>query len=108
MDSRPPIGSTFRHVVLFRWNQGITPEILNKISDGLREMRDRIPVVREMVWGENVPANLRNEGFTHCLVVSFNTEADHDIYQAHPQHDAFRALIAPYKEHVTVIDFWTV
>ncbi len=47
-----------------------------------------------------------HQGFTHCFVVSFASEADRDAYATHPDHVAFIALSRPHVDGLLVLDYF--
>jgi hypothetical protein len=47
------------------------------------------------------------DGFTHCFIVTFKTEADRAVYLPHPEHQKFVEILKPILEKPFVIDFWT-
>jgi hypothetical protein len=46
-----------------------------------------------------------HKGFTHCWLLTFNSEKDRDAYLVHPDHKEFVKLAGPLIEDVFVIDF---
>ncbi|MCA9181727.1 MAG: Dabb family protein, partial [Planctomycetales bacterium] len=47
-----------------------------------------------------------SDGFTHCFLLTFKSEADRDSYLPHPAHRAFGAALKPHLEKVLVVDYW--
>lgn len=96
-----------RHVVLFKFKDGTTPEQIKKVEDAFRALPGKIPAIRDFEWGTNAsPENLA-QGFTHCFFLTFRSEADRDAYLPHPAHKEFGAMLHPYLDKVLVIDYWT-
>ena len=95
-----------RHVVLFSFKQSSSPESIRKIEDAFRALPAQIKEIRDFEWGtNNSPENL-NQGFTHCFLVSFDSEKAREVYLPHPAHKAFVALLGPHLDKVLVIDYW--
>jgi hypothetical protein len=96
-----------RHVVLFSFKAGSTPEQIKAVETAFAALPKKIKEVKAFEWGtNNSPENL-NQGFTHCFLVSFVSEKDRDIYLPHPDHKAFVEVLKPILDKVLVIDYWT-
>lgn len=99
--------SLLRHVVLFQFKVGTSPEKIKEIEDAFHELPNKISEIYSYEWGlNNSPENL-NKNFTHCFFLTFKSEADRDIYLPHADHKAFGALLTPFLEDVLVVDYWT-
>lgn len=96
-----------RHVVLFKFKDGSSPEDVKKVEDAFRALPSKIKEVKDFEWGtNNSPENL-NQGFTHCFFVSFASEKDREVYLPHPAHKAFVDVLKPHLDKVLVVDYWT-
>lgn len=96
-----------RHVVLFNFNDKATPDTIKKIEQAFASLKDKIKEVHSFEWGTNNSPEGLDKGLTHCFLVTFLSEADRAIYLPHPKHQEFVAMIGPYVEDVTVVDYWT-
>jgi len=94
-----------RHVVLFRWKPGTSPDKVREIEEAFRALPAKIPQVAGFEWGTDVSVQGFAGGFTHCFVVSFASEQDRDIYLPHPDHAAFVALSRPDVEQLLILDY---
>ena len=47
-----------------------------------------------------------DDGFTHCFMVTFDSEEGRAAYLPHPEHLAFVEVLKPVLDKVRVIDFW--
>ena len=96
-----------RHVVLFKFKDGSTPEDIKKIEDAFSALADKINLIKDYEWGtHSSPENL-NQGLTHCFLVTFASDKDRDDYLVHPDHKAFVEVLLPYLDKATVVDYWT-
>jgi hypothetical protein len=94
-----------RHVVLFKFKDGTTPEQIKKVEDAFRALPTKIPQIAGFEWGtNNSPENLA-QGFTHCFFLTFKSEADRAVYLPHKDHKAFGKILHPYLDKVLVIDY---
>jgi hypothetical protein len=94
-----------RHVVLFRWRPDTSPEEVTEIEDAFRALPGKIPQIAGFEWGRDVSPHPFNQGFTHCFVVSFASEADRDTYAVHPEHVAFLDKNRPHQDAILVVDY---
>ena len=102
----PVVRPALRHVVLFSFKAASSASDIKKIEDAFAALPSRISEIKEFEWGlNNSPENL-NQGFTHCFLVSFDSEKQRDIYLPHPAHKEFVQLLGPHLEKVLVFDYW--
>jgi Stress responsive A/B Barrel Domain len=95
-----------RHVVLFKFKDGTSPNDVQKVETLFRNLPSEISEIKDFEWGlNNSPENL-NQGFTHCFFLSFASEADRAIYLPHPAHKAFGEVLTPFLDKVLVLDYW--
>lgn len=98
--------SVLRHVVLFKFKSGTTPEQLADIETAFTKLPDKISEIIDFEWGLNNSPEGLDKGFTHCFFVSFKNEEGREIYLPHPDHKAFVSLASPHIEDVLVFDYW--
>ena len=86
-----------KHVVFFRladMAEGKTKlENAQIIKQGLLSLLDKVPVLRSEKVGINIP-NATKTDYDICLECEFDTWADVDTYQNHPEHLKVAAYIA--------------
>lgn len=100
----PHIGKV-EHVVMFKFKEGTTPEKIAEIEREFAALRGKIPQIAQFEYGTNVSPEPHDKGFTHCFIVTFETEADRDAYLPHPAHKAFVKIAGPHFDDVHVLDF---
>ncbi len=96
-----------RHVVLFRFKPGITPEAINDVEQAFAALPDKIEAIHDFEWGTDVSVENIAQGYTHCFLVTFRTAADRDAYLPHPAHKAFGETLSPCLDKALVIDYWS-
>ncbi|MFT6795267.1 MAG: hypothetical protein ACJART_000399 [Maribacter sp.] len=97
-----------RHVVIFKFKEAASEEEVQKISDSFNALPNHISVIQSFEWGLNDSPEDLHQGFTHCYMLTFNSEEERDsIYTPHPKHQAFVANLQPHLEKVFVVDYWT-
>ena len=95
-----------RHVVIFKFKDASSAQEVQKVVDGFRELKSKIPQIASFEFGTNNSPEGLNDGFTHCFLVTFKSEKDRDVYLPHPAHKAFVELLKPHLEKAMVIDYW--
>ncbi len=98
--------NTYRHVVLFKFNDTTPAETVGAIEDAFRAFCAGLPFVTDFEWGLNSSPEGLNEGFTHCFIVTFAGPEGRDQYLPHPDHRAFISRwLDPNLEKACVVDF---
>jgi quinol monooxygenase YgiN len=95
-----------RHVVIFKFKDASSAQEVQKVVDGFRELKSKIPQIASFEFGTNNSPEGLNDGFTHCFLVTFKSEKDRDAYLPHPAHKAFVELLKPHLDKAMVIDYW--
>ncbi len=96
----------FRHVVLFRFVDGLAEEEVNKIVDAFAELPARIDGIVDFEHGTDVSEQNKSKGFTHVFVVTFRDKAGVNAYLPHPAHQEFVGLLSGKVDDVLVVDYW--
>lgn len=99
----PPV---LRHVVLFKFKDETSNEQVRQIEKAFCALPDKIDAISDFEWGTDVSVENRQDGFTHCFVVTFRDEAARAKYLPHRAHKAFGKLLGPHLDKVLVIDYW--
>ncbi len=97
-----------RHVVIFKFKDESSQSDVDKLNDAFNALPEAIPVIQDFEWGLNDSPEDFHQGFTHCYLLTFNSEQDRDsVYTPHPAHKAFVESLGPHLEKVFVVDYWT-
>ena len=96
-----------RHVVMFKFKDGTTDEQVKQIEEAFCALPGKVDQIYDLEWGTDVSVENVSQGFTHCFLVTFLSEADRAVYLPHPEHKAFGALLRPHLDKVLVVDYWT-
>ena len=96
-----------RHVVLFKYKDESAPEDVEKIHQMFLDLGEKIPAIKDYEWGLNDSPENFHQGFTHCYMITFESEEDRDsLYTPNPHHKAFVQALQPHLEKVFVVDYW--
>jgi hypothetical protein len=98
----------FVHCVYFWLRDDLTPDELKAFVDGVNSLTT-CESVRQGYVGVPAPTDrpIIDRSYSYALVVTFDDEAAHDVYQEDPIHDAFRQNCAQYWKTVKIYDFVT-
>lgn len=95
-----------RHVVQFKFKDSSSKADVQTVVDAFRALPTKISAVADFEYGtDNSPEGLA-DGFTHCFLLTFKSEADRDIYLKHTDHMGFVDILKPHLDKVQVIDYW--
>ena len=96
-----------RHVVLFKFKDSSSVEDVKAIEDAFRKLPERIEEILDFEWGTDVSPEKLGQGYTHCFLVTFQSEKERDIYLPHPAHKEFVELCGPHIDKVLVVDYFS-
>jgi len=91
------------HVALFKWKENVTKEKINKILNDIRQLKDKIEGIKDILCGENFSPH--SEGFTHAIVVIAEDGDALQRYRDHPGHRGLAFEIAKMEEYGIGVDF---
>ncbi|MFZ2147304.1 MAG: Dabb family protein [Sedimentisphaerales bacterium] len=100
-------GQVLRHVVLFKFKDGTSTEQIREIENAFRALPGKVDAICDFEWGTDVSVENLQQGFTHCFMVTFRSEADRAKYLPHPAHKEFGEMLGPHLDKVLVVDYWT-
>src|SRR5690606_6256877 len=95
-----------RHVVVFKFKESSTPSDIKEVETAFGKLPSEIKEIKDYEWGLNNSPEGLNKGFTHCFLVTFDSEEDRAIYLPHPAHKAFVDVLSPHLDDVLVVDYW--
>lgn len=98
-----------RHIVVFKYKPGTTPEQIRQVTEAFRDLRTRIPGITAFEDGVNNSPEGKNLGFTHVYQMTFEDAAARDAYLPHPEHAKFGQLLGKLGivADVFVVDYAT-
>ena len=96
-----------RHVVLFGFKPEVTAEQIQTVETAFSKLPTQIDFIQDYEWGTDCSPEGKQQGQTHCFLLTFDSEADRDAYLIHPAHKEFGKVLGNKVAAVTVIDYWT-
>lgn len=96
-----------RHVVIFKYKQGASPEKIQQVTNAFRALKNKIPGILSFEQGINNSPEGKNLGFTHVYLITFVDQKARDAYLPHPEHKKFGQLLGNLGvlEDVFVVDY---
>lgn len=94
------------HVYFWLKSEHKTDTAIAAFEKGLQDMTE-LKTVASGGWGKPAPTAERpvtDKSWDYALYISFESLADHDAYQEHPEHDDFVADHKERWEKVLVMD----
>ena len=95
-----------RHVVMFKFKDSATEADIKEVEDAFLALPSKIETIKDFEWGLNNSPEGLNKGFTHCFILTFDSEEGRATYLPHPAHQEFGEILQPHLDDVMVIDFW--
>ena len=95
-----------RHVVTFQFKDEVTATRREQAVKDFVSLKDEIPEIKSFEGGEDISVEGLNKGFTHCFILTFESEAAKDIYIPHPAHKALAEKNKPLMKDLVVVDVW--
>lgn len=95
-----------KHAVFFKFKDDAAAEDIQAVEEAFAALPAKIPAIKHFEWGTNNSPERHDHGFTHCFMVTFDSEEGRAEYLPHPDHQAFVEILEPVLDKVRVIDFW--
>lgn len=99
-------GQVLRHAVFFSFKETATENDIKGVIAAFAELPSKINSIIDFQWGTNNSPEGKDDGFTHCFLLTFKDEAGRAEYLPHPDHKAFGDVLRPHNDKVFVIDYW--
>ena len=94
-----------RHAVFFKFKDDAERAAVVAVEEAFAALPNKIDTIRRFEWGTNNSPESHDDGFTHCFLVSFDSEEGRANYLPHPDHKAFVEVLSPVLDKVRVLDF---
>jgi hypothetical protein len=94
-----------QHIVLFKFKPEVSPDQIDQVFTNIAELKDLIPGIIAFNGGPYSSPEGLNQGYTHGLIITFETAAHRDAYLPHPEHEKAKAIILNYLDDLIAFDF---
>ena len=95
-----------QHAVFFKFKDDASREDVQKVEEAFAALPSKIDTISAFEWGVNNSPEKHDAGFTHCFLVTFDSDEGRETYLPHPDHKAFVSVLEPVLDKVRVLDFW--
>lgn len=104
--SYKPMDKELKHAVFFKFKDDAPKEQVTAVEEAFAALPSKIDSIKQFEWGLNNSPEGKEDGFTHCFMVTFDSEEGRAEYLPHPDHKAFVDVLLPVLDKVRVLDFW--
>lgn len=94
-----------RHVLLIKFKQSATPAAINELEALFAAIPQQVEGVLAVEWGLNDSPEGKNQGYTHCVFMTFANAQGRQNYLPHPAHERLKAVFQPLLEDIVVFDY---
>lgn len=96
----------FLHIVFFWLHEPESQKAKKQFENNLRSFIGGVDIIRSRHVGPpaGTPREVVDNSYTYCMVLSFDSKEDHDVYQDHALHKKFIEDTAPLWKKVQVYD----
>jgi hypothetical protein len=95
-----------KHAVFFKFKDDASEEAIKKVEEEFAALPSKIDAIKAFEWGRNNSPEKHDAGFTHCFMVTFDSEEGRATYLPHEDHMAFVKILKPSLDKARVLDFW--
>lgn len=103
---KTPVERQLKHAVFLKFKDDAPAEDVRAVEEAFAALPGKIDTIRAFEWGTNNSPEKHSHGFTHCFMVTFDSDEGRAAYLPHPEHDAFVEVLKPVVDKVRVLDFW--
>ena len=92
-----------RHVLFFNFNDDLSAEHIKEIEDAFVALPSQIKEIKSFEWGTEIN---QKKDFSHCFVLSFESEEALQAYIEHPAHKDLADMTSEKTQAISVMDYW--
>ncbi|MDO6470409.1 Dabb family protein [Maribacter sp. 1_MG-2023] len=100
-------GKVLRHIVNLKYKEEATEAQINEAVETFVNLKNEIPEIANIEWGENDSSEGASKGFTHTFTITFNDEHAREIYLFHKAHLDLVSKVGPIIGDAFIMDYWT-
>ena len=87
--SETEIKRELKHAVFFKFKDDADQNEVQRVEESFAALPSKIDAIKAFEWGKNNSPEKKDDGFTHCFMVTFDSEAGREAYLPHADHLAF-------------------
>ena len=90
---------------MVKFKASASPNQIEEVLLNFESIPTKIEGVCGIEWGENNSPEELNQGFTHCIQITFANEAGRKTYLPHPEHELLKKKFIHVLDKIIVIDY---
>lgn len=94
-----------RHILLIKFKDAAEASEIDEVRSLFEAMPDKVEGVVAVEWGLNDSPEGKNQGYTHCVLMTFADEQARQHYLPHPEHELLKDKFLPLLDDIVVIDY---
>lgn len=94
-----------RHILLIKFKASAELSEIDRLRTLFESMPQKVEGVTSVEWGLNDSPEHMNQGYTHCVFMTFANEQGRQNYLPHPEHEALKEVFRPLLEDIVVFDY---
>lgn len=94
-----------RHILFLSFKSEASAEKIDEVLSEFESIPSKIEGVFAIEWGENNSPEQLNDGYTHCIQITFVNEEGRQAYLPHPEHEKLKKKFINILEKIIVIDY---
>ncbi len=102
----PRLEEKLRHAVYLKFTDDAAKKDVEEIEKAFANLQTEIKEIKILEWGLNNSPEKHDDGFTHCFMLTFDSEEGRETYLKHEAHQAFGKKLGPVVDKVRVLDYW--
>jgi hypothetical protein len=75
------------------------------VLEDFESIPTKIDGISDVEWGENNSPEKLNDGYSHCIQITFTNEEGRQNYLPHPEHETLKKKITDVLEKIVVFDY---
>ena len=92
---------SLRHAVFFKFKDDAAAADVQAIEEAFAALPEKIDSIKAFEWGKNNSPERHDDQFTHCFLVTFDSEEGRGAYLPHAEHLAF---VEVCKNRIALVD----
>lgn len=94
-----------RHILLIKFQDSAELADIDRVKSLFDAIPDKVDGVVSVEWGLNDSPENKNQGYTHCVLMTFTNEQARQHYLPHPEHESLKEVFLPLLEDIIVFDY---
>ncbi|PWI33442.1 stress protein [Vibrio albus] len=94
-----------RHILLIKFKASSDQTEIDKLRSLFEAMPAKVDGVVSVEWGINDSPEVKNQGYTHSVLMTFADETGRQNYLPHAEHEALKQVFRPLLEDIIVFDY---